>query len=185
MELMNRIRERVVAWQKKRVRTVVFPLAGKLCAVETVEGKRLGQWQADYDGDTPNLKECFLSLKAAGLRGKKLWLLVNAESLRWSRKRYPQMTEEEFAESMEWEADRVFHTEEAIAMGHRVLSHDEEGWEALLHALPRVDLGAWEMGAHEAGLTITRAFPVTDIPLQEGAHFVLYMRRPFSDASFP
>ena len=57
MELMNRIRERVVAWQKKRVRTVVFPLAGKLCAVETVEGKRLGQWQADYDGDTPNLKE--------------------------------------------------------------------------------------------------------------------------------
>ena len=50
MELMNRIRERVVAWQKKRVRTVVFPLAGKLCAVETVEGKRLGQWQADYDG---------------------------------------------------------------------------------------------------------------------------------------
>ena len=177
MELMNRIRERVVAWQKKRVRTVVFPLAGKLCAVETVEGKRLGQWQADYDGDTPNLKECFLSLKAAGLRGKKLWLLVNAESLRWSRKRYPQMTEEEFAESMEWEADRVFHTEEAIAMGHRVLSHDEEGWEALLHALPRVDLGAWEMGAHEAGLTITRAFPVTDIPLQEGAHFILYMRR--------
>ena len=177
MELMNRIRERVVAWQKKRVRTVVFPLAGKLCAVETVEGKRLGQWQADYDGDTPNLKECFLSLKAAGLRGKKLWLLVNADSLRWSRKRYPQMTEEEFAESMEWEADRVFHTEEAIAMGHRVLSHDEEGWEALLHALPRVDLGAWEMGAHEAGLTITRAFPVTDIPLQEGPHFILYMRR--------
>lgn len=177
MELMNRIRERVVAWQKKRVRTVVFPLTGKLCAVETVEGKRLGQWQADYDGDTPNLKECFLSLKAAGLRGKKLWLLVNAESLRWSRKRYPQMTEEEFAESMEWEADRVFHTEEAIAMGHRVLSHDEEGWEALLHALPRVNLGAWEMGAHEAGLTITRAFPVTDIPLQEGPHFILYMRR--------
>ena len=71
MELMNRIRERVVAWQKKRVRTVVFPLAGKLCAVETVEGKRLGQWQADYDGDTPNLKECFLSLKAAGLRGRE------------------------------------------------------------------------------------------------------------------
>ena len=94
MELMNRIRERVVAWQKKRVRTVVFSLAGKLCAVETVEGKRQGQWQADYDGDTPNLKECFLSLKAAGLRGKKLWLLVNADSLRWSRKRYPQMTEE-------------------------------------------------------------------------------------------
>ena len=27
MELMNRIRERVVAWQKTRVRTVVFPLA--------------------------------------------------------------------------------------------------------------------------------------------------------------
>lgn len=71
MELMNWIRERVVAWQKKRVRTVVFPLAGKLCAVETVEGKRLGQWQADYDGDTSNLKECFLSLKAAGLRAKK------------------------------------------------------------------------------------------------------------------
>lgn len=177
MELMNRIRERVVAWQKNRVRTVVFPLAGKLCAVETVEGKRLGQWQVDYDGDPSHLKECFLSMKAAGLRDKKLWLLVNAEALRWSRKRYPQMTEEEFAESMEWEADRVFHTEEAIAMGHRVLSHDEEGWEALLHALPRVEMGAWEMGAHEAGLTITRAFPVTDIPLKEGSHFILYMRR--------
>lgn len=177
MELMNQIRERVVAWQKKRVRTVVFPLAGKLCAVETVEGKRLGQWQVDYDGDPSHLKECFLSLKAAGLRDKKLWLLVNAEALRWNRKRYPQMTEEEFAESMEWEADRVFRTEEAIAMGHRVLSHDEEGWEALLHALPRVDLGAWEMGAHEAGITISRAFPVTDIPLREGPHFILYMRR--------
>lgn len=177
MELMNRIRERVVAWQKNRVRTVVFPLAGKLCAVETVEGKRLGQWQVDYDGDPSHLKECFLSMKAAGLRDKKLWLLVNAEALRWSRKRYPQMTEEEFAESMEWEADRVFHTEEAIAMGHRVLSHDEEGWEALLHALPRVEMGAWEMGAHEAGITISRAFPVTDIPLKEGPHFILYMRR--------
>lgn len=177
MELMNRIRERVAAWQKKRVRTVVFPLAGKLCAVETVEGKRLDQWQVDYDGDTSHLKECFLSLKAAGLRDKKLWLLVNAEALRWNRKRYPQMTEEEFAESMEWEADRVFRTEEAIAMGHRVLSHDEEGWEALLHALPRAELGAWEMGAHEAGLTIVRAFPVTDIPLNEGPHFILYMRR--------
>lgn len=177
MELMNQIRERVVAWQKKRVRTVVFPLAGKLCAVETVEGKRLGQWQVDYDGDPSHLKDCFLSLKAAGLRDKKPWLLVNAEALRWSRKRYPQMTEEEFAESMEWEADRVFRTEEAIAMGHRVLSHDEEGWEALLHALPRVEMGAWEMGAHEAGLTISRAFPVTDIPLKEGPHFILYMRR--------
>lgn len=177
MELMNRIRERVVAWQKNRVRTVVFPLAGKLCAVETVEGKRLGQWQVDYDGDPSHLKECFLSMKAAGLRDKKLCLLVNAEALRWSRKRYPQMTEEEFAESMEWEADRVFHTEEAIAMGHRVLSHDEEGWEALLHALPRVEMGAWEMGAHEAGITISRAFPVTDIPLKEGPHFILYMRR--------
>lgn len=177
MELMNQIRERVVAWQKKRVRTVVFPLAGKLCAVETVEGKRLGQWQVDYDGDPSHLKECFLSLKAAGLRDKKLWLLVNAEALRWSRKRYPQMTEAEFAESMEWEADRVFRTEEAIAMGHRVLSHDEEGWEALLHALPRVEMGAWEMGAHEAGLTISRAFPVTDTPLKEGPHFILYMRR--------
>lgn len=177
MELMNRIRERVMAWQKNRVRTVVFPLAGKLCAVETVEGKRLGQWQVDYDGDPSHLKECFLSMKAAGLRDKKLWLLVNAEALRWSRKRYPQMTEEEFAESMEWEADRVFHTEEAIAMGHRVLSHDEEGWEALLHALPRVEMGAWEMGAHEAGITISRAFPVTDIPLKEGPHFILYMRR--------
>lgn len=177
MELMNRIRERVVAWQKNRVRTIVFPLAGKLCAVETVEGKRLGQWQVDYDGDPSHLKECFLSMKAAGLRDKKLWLLVNAEALRWSRKRYPQMTEEEFAESMEWEADRVFHTEEAIAMGHRVLSHDEEGWEALLHALPRVEMGAWEMGAHEAGITISRAFPVTDIPLKEGPHFILYMRR--------
>lgn len=177
MELMNQIRERVAVWQKKRVRTVVFPLAGKLCAVETVEGKRLGQWQVDYDGDRSHLKECFLSLKAAGLRDKKLWLLVNAEALRWNRKRYPQMTEEEFAESMEWEADRVFRTEEAIAMGHRVLSHDEEGWEALLHALPRVEMGAWEMGAHEAGLTITRAFPVTDIPLREGPHFILYMRR--------
>lgn len=177
MELMNRIRERVVAWQKNRVRTVVFPLAGKLCAVETVEGERLGQWQVDYDGDPSHLKECFLSMKAAGLRDKKLWLLVNAEALSWSRKRYPQMTEEEFAESMEWEADRVFHTEEAIAMGHRVLSHDEEGWEALLHALPRVEMGAWEMGAHEAGITISRAFPVTDIPLKEGPHFILYMRR--------
>ncbi len=177
MELMNQIRERVVAWQKKRVRTVVFPLAGKLCAVETVEGKRLGQWQVDYDGDPSHLKECFLSLKAAGLRDKKLWLLVNAEALRWNRKRYPQMTEEEFAESMEWEADRVFRTEEAIAMGHRVLSHDEEGWEALLHAWPRVEMGAWEMGAHEAGLTISRAFPVTDISLKEGPHFILYMRR--------
>lgn len=177
MELMNQIRERVVAWQKKRVRTVVFPLAGKLCAVETVEGKRLGQWQVDYDGDPSHLKECFLSMKAAGLRDKKLWLLVNAEALRWSRKRYPQMTEEEFAESMEWESDRVFRTEEAIAMGHRVLSHDEEGWEALLHALPRVEMGAWEMGAHEAGLTISCAFPVTDIPLKEGPHFILYMRR--------
>lgn len=177
MELMNRIRERVVAWQKNRVRTVVFPLAGKLCAVETVEGKRLGQWQVDYDGDPSHLKECFLSMKAAGLRDKKLWLLVNAEALSWSRKRYPQMTEEEFAESMEWEADRVFHTEEAIAMGHRVLSHDEEGWEALLHALPRVEMGGWEMGAHEAGITISRAFPVTDIPLKEGPHFILYMRR--------
>lgn len=177
MELMNQIRERVVAWQKKRVRTVVFPLAGKLCAVETVEGKRLGQWLVDYDGDPSHLKDCFLSLKAAGLRDKKLWLLVNAEALRWSRKRYPQMTKEEFAESMEWEADRVFRTEEAIAMGHRVLSHDEEGWEALLHALPRVEMGAWEMGAHEAGLTISRAFPVTDIPLKEGPHFILYIRR--------
>lgn len=159
MELMNRIRERVVAWQKNRVRTVVFPLAGKLCAVETVEGKRLGQWQVDYDGDPSHLKECFLSMKAAGLRDKKLWLLVNAEALRWSRKRYPQMTEEEFAESMEWEADRVFHTEEAIAMGHRVLSHDEEGWEALLHALPRVEMGGGRWERMRRGLPFPVHFP--------------------------
>ena len=33
------------------------------------------------------------------------------------------------------------------------------------------------MGAHEAGITISRAFPVTDIPLKEGPHFILYMRR--------
>ncbi len=155
-----------------RKRTVVFPLDGKLTAIAVQEGKELASYSVPL---LENLSDSFRALREKGMKARRLVLLVNGLSLQWERKKFPDMTDEEFEETMYWEGDRLFAGEEIMSMSYRVLSHSAEGYDILFHGVPKDELTSWETAAHEAGLHLTAALPVTDIRISDDPYLSLYV----------
>lgn len=87
------------------------------------------------------------------------------------------MTEEEMVETMYWEEDRLFRTDEPMAPGWEVTSHSPLGWEVHVEAVKKETLSLWEKGAVLAGCHVGKALPVTAVPLSEEPHFILYGRK--------
>ena len=170
---MNLREELLSLWKKaaRHTQTAVFLLAGELCAMTVTEGKCLQRWSVPL---AENLAESFRALKEKGMKKHRLTLLINEPSLQWERKKFPDMTDEEFEETIYWEEDRLFAGTEAMATGYRVLRHDSEGYDILFHGFPKEELTRWESAAHEAGLHITRAIPVTDIFITDDPYMALY-----------
>lgn len=152
-------------------------LDGTLQAAEMQEGKFLSAASAEMDEMTAEgAARAFRTLEEKGLRRKDILLLVNFPDLRITGRKYPAMTEEEMEETMYWEEDRIFRTEEPLSLGYLVTGHTPEGWEVHVEAVKKETLALWEKGALLAGKQIVQALPVTAVPLEEKPHFILYGR---------
>ena len=168
MKLFEKL-SRFVAGRK---RTVVFPLDGKLVAIAVQDGKELASYSVPL---LENLSDSFRALREKGMKARRLVLLVNGPSLQWERKKFPDMTDEEFEETMYWEGDRLFAGDELMVMSYRVLSHSAEGYDILFHGVPKDELTGWETAACEAGLHLETALPVTDIRISDDPYLSLYV----------
>lgn len=166
------IREAIARCMPRRVVTVVFPLAGELVAMEVAEGKCLRRWRAALGED---LAASFRALRQAGLRARRLVLLWNMPSLQWEIRRFPDMTDEEFEETIFWEQDRLFSGREAMVSGYRVTSHSPEGYEILFHGVPEEERARWEEAAIAAGMSLAKALPVTDILISDDPYLALFV----------
>ena len=155
-----------------------FLLDGRLWAAD-LEGRRfLRRSSAPVEKVTEeNITAAFRELQEKGMKRKDVLLLVNFPDLRMENRKYPAMTEEEMEETMYWEEDRLFRTEEPMAVGYEVTSHTPAGWEVHVEAVKRGTLSLWEKSALSAGVRIGKVLPLTAIPLSLLPHFILYGRR--------
>lgn len=153
-------------------------LAGRLWAADLKEGRFLHTASAPLEEMTENaVAAAFHSLAEQGMKRKEILLLVNFPDLRLENRKYPAMTEEEMVETMYWEEDRLFRTEEPMAPGWEVTSHSPLGWEVHVEAVKKETLSLWEKGAALAGCHVGKALPVMAVPLSEEPHFILYGRK--------
>ncbi len=165
------IRETLTRLLARRKHTAVFPLDGKLVAIAVREGKCLASWSVPLAED---LTASFRALREKGMKARRLVLLLNMPELSYDRRKFPDMTDEELAESMYWEEDRLFSGDDPKTTGYRVLSHSTEGYDILFHGLPKDALTHWEEAAAAVGLHIEKALPVTDISISDDPHLALY-----------
>ena len=166
-------------WQTWRHPDMVCVLlAGKLWAADLKEGRFLRTASVPLEEMTENaVAAAFRALAEQGMKRKEILLLVNFPDLRLENRKYPAMTEEEMVETMYWEEDRLFRTEEPMAPGWEVTSHSPLGWEVHVEAVKKETLSLWEKGAALAGCHVGKALPVTAVPLSEEPHFILYGRK--------
>lgn len=164
----------------------ILPLPGLLCGAEVDHQKFLVHEAVELTDpkDPAAIAAAFRQLAGKGLKKKKVILLVNQPSCRYVAKKFPDMTEEELDESLYWEEDRIFYTDEPMALGHRVLSHSPEGYDTLLAAWPRKEMDLWRLGAKQAGRTLEAAYPVMDISLSPTPFFALYAKKDSAILSF-
>ena len=102
-------------------------------------------------------------------RGEKnsFVLVYNFSDLRTGTKQFPQMTEEELAETMYWEQDRIFGVRNDLQTAWRVLEKDFTGWKLSLAAAEKENIMHWEKAAAQAGKRISRMVPVTEVSAEE------------------
>ena len=67
-------------------------------------------------------------------------LVYNFSDLRTGTKQFPQMTEEELAETMYWEQDRIFGVRNDLQTAWRVLEKDFTGWKLSLAAAEKENI---------------------------------------------
>ena len=155
-----------------------FFLDGRLWAADLKGRRFLRRSSAPVEKVTEeNITAAFRELQEKGMKRKDMLLLVNFPDLRMENRKYPAMTEEEMEETMYWEEDRLFRTEEPMAVGYEVTSHTPAGWEVHVEAVKKGTLSLWEKSALSAGVRIGKVLPVTAIPLSPLPHFILYGRR--------
>lgn len=124
---------------------VCVVLAGRLYGVELQEGRFLRQGSAVLPDMTEEaVATAFRRLEAEGLTRKNVVLLVNFPKLRLLRRKYPAMTKEELEETMYWEEDRLFRTEEPLSLGYEIMDSGPEGWDVHVEAVPKETLALFE-----------------------------------------
>lgn len=88
-------------------KTVVMAAAGRLWLAEMEKGKYLVKKSAALPKITEeSLAEAFSSLSGIGER--EIILIYNSSDLHMACRTFPAMTEEELAETMYWEQDRIY-----------------------------------------------------------------------------
>ena len=143
-------------------KTVVMAAAGRLWLAEMEKGKYLAKKSAALPKITEEfLAEAFSSLSGIGER--EIILIYNSPDLHTACRTFPAMTEEELAETMYWEQDRIFGVREDLRLSWKALSEDVTGWTVSLAGVREDSVACWQSAAEKAGRKITRCIPVTAV----------------------
>lgn len=90
---------------------------------------------------------------------RRVRLAVTFPEVRIESRRFPAMTEGELAETLRWEADRLFCTDAPLAMDWMAASRGPDGWDVTAAAVAEDVLRPWAEGARDAGLRLSEAVP--------------------------
>lgn len=143
---------------------MVMAAAGRLWLAEMEKGKYLAKKSAALPKITEeSLAEAFSSLSGIGER--EIILIYNSSDLHTVCRTFPAMTEEELAETMYWEQDRIFGVREDLRLSWKALSEDAVGWTVSLAGVREESVACWQSAAEKAGRKITRCIPVTAVEL--------------------
>lgn len=160
-DVISRVKAFLPAGGRK---TVVMAAAGRLWLAELEKGKYLAKKSAALPKITEeSLAEAFSSLSGVGER--EIILIYNSPDLHTACRTFPAMTEEELAETMYWEQDRIFGVHEDLRLSWKALAKDFTGWTVSLAGVREESVACWQSVAERAGRTIIRCIPVTAVEL--------------------
>lgn len=160
-DVISRVKAFLPAGGRK---TVVMAAAGRLWLTEMEKGKYLVKKSAALPKITEeSLAEAFSSLSGIGER--EIILIYNSPDLHTACRTFPAMVEEELAETMYWEQDRIFGVREDLRLSWKALSEDAAGWTVSLAGVREESVACWQSAAEKAGRKITRCIPVTAVEL--------------------
>lgn len=143
---------------------MVMAAAGQLWLAEMEKGKYFAKKSAALPKITEeSLAEAFSSFNGIGER--EINLIYNSPDLHAACRTFPAMTEEELAETMYWEQDRIFGVREDLRLSWKALSEDAAGWTVSLAGVREESVACWQSAAEKAGRKITRCIPVTAVEL--------------------
>ena len=143
-------------------KTAVIAAAGRLWLAEMEKGKYFAKKSAALPKITEeSLAEAFSSFNGIGER--EINLIYNSPDLHAACRTFPAMTEEELAETMYWEQDRIFGVREDLRLSWKALLEDAAGWTVSLAGVQEDSVACWQSAAEKAGRKITRCIPVTAV----------------------
>lgn len=162
-------------YRKQKIVTVIAPYPDGLWAADIRDGKFLRKVFIPRTGkeDEDGAAETLRLLNAQGFSRRNLILAVNGADLRIQSRRFPEMTEQELAESMVWEEDRMFRLPGPVSMAWEKLSSDFSGCEVLMAGAMKDRIFFWEKAARRAGKRIVRAVPAAGFVSGEKPAFTL------------
>lgn len=162
-------------YRKQKIVTVIAPYPDGLWAADVRDGKFLRKAFIPWNGpaDEDGAAEMLRLLSAQGFSRRNLILAVNGADLRIQSRRFPDMTEQELAESMVWEEDRMFRLPGPVSMAWEKLSSDFSGCEVLIAGAMKEKIFFWEKAARRAGKRIVRAVPAAGFVSGEKPAFIL------------
>lgn len=162
-------------YRKQKIVTVIAPYPDGLWAADVRDGKFLRKAFIPWNGpaDEDGAAEMLRLLSAQGFSRRNLILAVNGADLRIQSRRFPDMTEQELAESMVWEEDRMFRLPGPVSMAWEKLSSDFSGCEVLMAGAMKEKIFFWEKAARRAGKRIIRAVPAAGFAFGEKPAFTL------------
>ena len=145
-------------------KTAVIAAAGRLWLAEMEKGKYFAKKNAALPKITEeSLAEAFSSFNGIGER--EIILIYNSPDLHAACRTFPAMTEEELAETMYWEQDRIFGVREDLRLTWKAISKDSTGWTVSLAGVREESVACWQSAAEKAGRKIIRCIPVTAVEL--------------------
>lgn len=162
-------------YRKQKIVTVIAPYPDGLWAADIRDGKFLRKVFIPWNGpaDEDGAAEMLRLLNGQGFSRRNLILAVNGADLRIQSRRFPDMTEQELAESMVWEEDRMFRLPGPVSMAWEKLSSDFSGCEVLMAGAMKDRIFFWEKAARRAGKRIIRAVPAAGFASGEKPVFIL------------
>ena len=162
-------------YRKQKIVTVIAPYPDGLWAADIRDGKFLRKVFIPWNGpaDEDGAAEMLRLLSAQGFSRRNLILAVNGADLRIQSRRFPDMTEQELAESMVWEEDRMFRLPGPVSMAWEKLSSGFSGCEVLMAGAMKEKIFFWEKAARRAGKRIIRAVPAAGFVCREKPAFTL------------
>lgn len=162
-------------YRKQKIVTVIAPYPDGLWAADIRDGKFLRKVFIPWNGpaDEDGAAETLRLLNGQGFSRRNLILAVNGADLRIQSRRFPDMTEQELAESMVWEEDRLFRLPGPVSMAWEKLSSGFSGCEVLMAGAMKERILFWEKAARKAGKRIIRAVPAAGFVCGEKPAFTL------------